>query len=173
TVMSSDGLSAKNRPMSDSLRPSPYTSAVSKNVTPAWAAASSTARASASRTSPQSAPSCQVPRPIAETGRPVRPRVRISMPRRYLIPTANNEALSLLGRGLPLGVDGRRHGAGQPFAHNVVIHLNPVHGDVAHIGHKLHAARDDELVERPIHDINRGGDARNVGDGGLRLDAVL
>ncbi len=53
--------------MTLSLRPSPYTSAVSKKVTPASAAASSTARASASLTSPQSAPSCHVPSPTTET----------------------------------------------------------------------------------------------------------
>ncbi|CAM5665068.1 hypothetical protein SGLAM104S_02260 [Streptomyces glaucescens] len=49
-----------------SLRPSPYTSAVSRKVTPDSAAASSTARASLSSTSPQSAPSCQVPRPMTD-----------------------------------------------------------------------------------------------------------
>ena len=62
--------------MTDSLRPSPYTSAVSKNVTPASTDASSTASASSAETSPQSAPSCQVPSPTTETSRPVLPRIR-------------------------------------------------------------------------------------------------
>src|SRR5690242_1581641 len=78
TVIGSPGLAARNCPIRRSLRPSPYTSAVSRNVTPACTAASSTASASASATSPQSAPSCQVPRPTTETARPVRPRMRSS-----------------------------------------------------------------------------------------------
>jgi len=45
---------------------------------PAPAAASSTARASVSGTSPQSPPSCQVPRPTTDTGRAVRPSMRSS-----------------------------------------------------------------------------------------------
>src|SRR5690242_9622570 len=68
-----------NWPMIRSLRPSPYTSAVSKNVTPDSTAARSTAKASASVTDPQSAPSCQVPRPMIETGLPVLPRTRCSI----------------------------------------------------------------------------------------------
>src|ERR1700733_776005 len=71
-------MSAMNRPMIRSLRPSPYTSAVSRNVTPDSTAACSTASASRSLTLPQSAPSCQVPRPITETGRLVRPKTRCS-----------------------------------------------------------------------------------------------
>src|SRR6201992_2183568 len=88
-------MSAMNRPMIRSLRPSPYTSAVSKNVTPDSAAARSTASASSSVTDPQSAPSCQVPRPTIETSLPVLPRTRCSMfsdpsrgklrPMRYLV----------------------------------------------------------------------------------------
>src|SRR3984893_2688048 len=62
-----------------SLRPSPYTSAVSKNVTADSTAARSTASASDSVTAPQSAPSCQVPRPTIETGLPVLPSTRCSM----------------------------------------------------------------------------------------------
>ena len=62
-----------------SLRPSPYTSAVSRNVVPVAAAASSTVSASFSPTSPQSAPSCQVPRPTTETALPVLPRMRFSI----------------------------------------------------------------------------------------------
>jgi hypothetical protein len=45
---------------------------------PASAAASSTASASESSTSPQSAPSCHVPRPMTETALPVLPRIRCS-----------------------------------------------------------------------------------------------
>ena len=53
--------------MSCSLRPSPYTSAVSKNVTPGLDRGVAARRsASASATSPQSAPSCQVPSPTTE-----------------------------------------------------------------------------------------------------------
>ena len=48
-------------------------------VTPASTDAASTATASASETSPQSAPNCQVPSPMTETVRPVRPRVRVSI----------------------------------------------------------------------------------------------
>ena len=62
-----------------SLRPSPYTSAVSRNVVPVAAAVSSTASASFSATSPQSAPSCHVPSPTTETARPVLPRMRFSI----------------------------------------------------------------------------------------------
>src|ERR1700691_2638084 len=72
-------MSATNRPMIRSLRPSPYTSAVSKNVTPDSTAARSTASASDSVTDPQSAPSCHVPRPTIETGLPVLPSTRCSM----------------------------------------------------------------------------------------------
>src|SRR5580704_229933 len=72
-------MSATNRPMIRSLRPSPYTSAVSKNVTPDSTAARSTASASDSVTDPQSAPSCQVPRPTIETGLPVLPSTRCSI----------------------------------------------------------------------------------------------
>src|SRR5487761_245769 len=72
-------MSATNRPMIRSLRPSPYTSAVSKNVTPDSTAARSTASASVSVTDPQSAPSCHVPRPTIETGLPVLPSTRCSM----------------------------------------------------------------------------------------------
>src|SRR4051812_29881282 len=54
--------------MSSSLRPAPYTSAVSRNVTPASADAVSTSIASASDTSPQaSPPSCQQPSPTSDT----------------------------------------------------------------------------------------------------------
>src|SRR6201995_6137849 len=67
-----------NRPMIFSLPPSPYTSAVARNVTPVSTAAWSTSRASRSLTSPQSAPSCHVPSPITETGRLVLPSTRCS-----------------------------------------------------------------------------------------------
>src|SRR5580692_6157541 len=80
--MTSDpGLSARHRPMICSLRPSPYTSAVSRKVTPDSTAACSTSSASDSVTEPQSAPSCQVPRPMIDTGRPVLPRTRCSIVR--------------------------------------------------------------------------------------------
>src|SRR5580698_6816486 len=62
-----------------SLRPSPYTSAVSKNVTPDSTAARRTLSASSSVTLPQSAPSCQVPRPMTDTW--VWPSARCSMTR--------------------------------------------------------------------------------------------
>src|SRR6185437_9210888 len=79
TVTPSGASLARNCPMIRSLRPSPYTSAVSRKVTPDSTAARSTARASASVTAPQSAPSCQVPRPMTDTGLPVLPRTRCSM----------------------------------------------------------------------------------------------
>ena len=69
------------RPTSRSERPSPYTSAVSKKVTPASAAARSVSMAVSSSTLPQSAPTCQAPNPISETSRPVRPKVRLCMSR--------------------------------------------------------------------------------------------
>src|SRR5690606_17913447 len=68
--------------------PSPYTSAVSKNVTPVSAAASSTSRASSSLRCPQSAPNCHVPRPMTETSRPVRPRIRFSTAAPSLVPSS-------------------------------------------------------------------------------------
>src|SRR5580693_999827 len=77
-MMSGPGRPARNWPISFSLRPSPYTSAVSRKVTPDATAASSTASASFSSMSPQSAPSCQVPSPITEMARPVRPSIRLS-----------------------------------------------------------------------------------------------
>src|SRR5699024_1598660 len=52
---------------------------VSKNVTPAPSAASSTACADSSLTSPQSAPICQQPCPITDRGRPRRAGVRYCM----------------------------------------------------------------------------------------------
>ena len=78
TVMPWSARSRSARPTSDSLRPSPYTSAVSRKVTPTSSAVCSTASASSSPTSPQSPPSCQQPRPMTETCRPVRPSVRVS-----------------------------------------------------------------------------------------------
>ena len=54
--------------MISSLRPAPYTSAVSRNVTPASADASSTSSASVSGTSPHwSPPICQQPSPTSDT----------------------------------------------------------------------------------------------------------
>src|SRR5690625_1321247 len=69
--------------MNFSLRPSPYTSAVSKKVTPAERAASRTALAAASSTSPQSAPNCQVPRPITLRSRFKREGLRCSIIKAY------------------------------------------------------------------------------------------
>src|SRR4051812_19906044 len=57
-------------------------------VTPASTAAVSVASASASLTAPQSAPSCQAPRPTTPTERPVRPRMRSSMPPSLVNPLA-------------------------------------------------------------------------------------
>ena len=68
--------------MSFSERPSPYTSAVSRNVTPESTAAPSTSSAASSDTDPQSAPSCQHPSPTTPTDRPVRPSSLLSMDRR-------------------------------------------------------------------------------------------
>src|SRR5437016_8597582 len=57
--------------MISSLRPAPYTSAVSRNVTPASADARSTSIASSSDTSPHwSPPICQHPSPTSDTGTP-------------------------------------------------------------------------------------------------------
>src|SRR5918998_1991241 len=67
------------RRMRSSERPSPYTSAVSSRVTPASSAVSRTSAALSSSTSPQSPPSCQVPRPTTLTSAPVRPSGRCSM----------------------------------------------------------------------------------------------
>ena len=65
--------------MTRSLRPSPYTSAVSIRVTPASAAAWSARRLSASSTVPQSAPIAQAPNPMTLTSRPVLPSLRYSI----------------------------------------------------------------------------------------------
>ena len=61
-----------------SLRPSPYTSAVSMNVTPASTAACSVARASVVGHGPQSAPICHAPSPTIPIRRPVLPSTRCS-----------------------------------------------------------------------------------------------
>src|SRR5450756_128541 len=70
---------ASSRPTRRSLRPSPYTSAVSRKVTPESTAASRIAIAPSSVMSPQSEPSCQQPSPITLTGRCTRPSTRVSM----------------------------------------------------------------------------------------------
>jgi hypothetical protein len=70
-------------PMICSLRPSPYTSAVSMKVTPASTAALSVACASSSLTSPQSAPSCQAPSPITPASRRILSKLRFSTTRAY------------------------------------------------------------------------------------------
>ena len=73
TVNSADGRSLRNLAMSLSLRPSPYTSAVSKNVMPSSRAVLRAAMASSSVTSPQSAPIAQAPKPIRDIAKPVLP----------------------------------------------------------------------------------------------------
>ncbi len=62
--------------MSRSLRPSPYTSAVSIRVTPASAAAWRARRLTSSSTSPQDPPIAHAPKPMALTRWPVFPSLR-------------------------------------------------------------------------------------------------
>ena len=57
----------RNFPMNCSLLPSPYTSAVSKNVMPSCVAVVRISIAVASSTEPQEPPICQVPNPTSET----------------------------------------------------------------------------------------------------------
>ena len=64
----SPGFSFRNFPINCSLRPPPYTSAVSRKLTPLSTAARKMPRASASSRSPQqSPPNCQQPSPTSET----------------------------------------------------------------------------------------------------------
>ena len=68
--------SRSSRATSRSERPSPYTSAVSKNVTPASTAACIAASDSSSSVSPQLPPIAHAPKPISETSRFVFPSRR-------------------------------------------------------------------------------------------------
>src|SRR5580698_5303788 len=88
-----------------SLRPSPYTSAVSKNVTPDSTAARRTLSASSSVTLPQSAPSCQVPRPMTDTG--AWPSARSSMTRDPTLGTTSVDRMDLDPDALLKGRVGR------------------------------------------------------------------
>jgi len=64
---------------SRSLRPSPYTSAVSKKLTPRSAARFKAARESLSSTGPHVPPMAHAPKLMADTFQPVRPSSRYSM----------------------------------------------------------------------------------------------
>src|ERR1035437_6040503 len=74
-------VSFRNRPITRSLFPSPYTSAVSKKFTPVSVAARNVDSATSSGTSPHELPSCQVPRPTSLSFWPVLPKVRKFMDR--------------------------------------------------------------------------------------------
>ncbi len=78
TVSPASGRSRSSRATNCSLRPSPYTSAVSMKVTPASTAACNVAMASSSGTSPHADPICHAPSPTTLALRPVRPKSRCS-----------------------------------------------------------------------------------------------
>src|SRR4029079_14434097 len=63
-----------------SLRPSPYTSAVSTKLTPASIAACSARSDSSSSTAPHDPPMAHATKPIVDTRKPVRPSSRYSIP---------------------------------------------------------------------------------------------
>jgi len=64
------------RPMTSSLRPEPYSSAVSTKLMPRRKAWCSVRMEALSSTAPQSPPNCQPPKAISLTCHPVRPKVR-------------------------------------------------------------------------------------------------
>src|ERR1035438_3068970 len=86
-------VSRKKRPMSSSLRPMPYTSAVSKKFEPLSHAERKTCKAVSSVTLPQFAPICQVPRPTSPISRPVFPKLRVFIPSPFLEDCSLNRRL--------------------------------------------------------------------------------
>ena len=74
TQISSCGRSFFNCATSRSLRPSPYTSAVSMKFTPASTAACSAANESRSSTGPHALPMAHAPKLMVDTDMPVRPK---------------------------------------------------------------------------------------------------
>src|SRR4051794_23207591 len=154
--MRSPSRSRSRRPTSRSERPSPYTSAVSKNVTPASAAACSVAIAASSSTVPQSAPICQAPKPISETTRPSLPMLRGLMRR---------ERIGALARTSDESAPLVRTAAGGPDRDNpVVLEALPLYGRESEI----------RALERLIDGLDSRGAAVLVrGEAGIGKSALL